>query len=311
MVAGEREAPAAAERGPAHHVRARPVVLDEVHVHRREMRQRMAEVAAERDRLEEDLGQKDRRAEIDIYAAFELSDERAEALEVAARRLAGRPRVKGRMHVDDVRPDGDMHGHRDAQARACRKKALVLVGEIAALDQPAHGFSDAEPLPVPVPDRVVDHAAGLFGHAEGAGQDLLVHVLGCLADERELEVVDDAGAVQRQGGDDPALHEIDDHRREADLDGMGPHAEHHGPLVRARLDHGRGHFLQMLCAEDPGKAGEEVPEGAALPVRRGKLVDPHLAGAALEGVGPEPRGVEAAHELTVFRRRASHPPAGR
>ena len=59
-------------------------------------------------------------------------------------------------------------------------------------------------------DRFVDHPARFLGHAEGARQDLFVHILGGLADQRQLEVMDDPGPVERQAGNDAALHQVDE-----------------------------------------------------------------------------------------------------
>jgi hypothetical protein len=57
--------------------------------------------------------------------------------------------------------------------------------------------ADAQALLCSAPDRVVDHAARFLGHAEGSREDLLVHILRGLTDQRQLEVVDDPGAVKR------------------------------------------------------------------------------------------------------------------
>lgn len=94
MVAGEGVASAAAVGGTADHVCVRPVVLDEVHVHGGKVPEGVAEVPAEGDRLEEYLGQQDRRAEVDIHTALEFRHERAELLKIPARRLAGRLCIK-------------------------------------------------------------------------------------------------------------------------------------------------------------------------------------------------------------------------
>ena len=80
----------------------------------------------------------------------------------------------------------------------------------------------AWPMPSPRADAFVDGGVqlrpGFLRHAEAAGPERFVDVLGGRAGQRELEVVDDAGAVGRERRDEAALHQVDEHRRQAGLD---------------------------------------------------------------------------------------------
>ena len=69
-------------------------------------------------------------------------------------------------------------------------------------------------------DHLVQDASCLLGHAEPPGPERLVDVLGRRAGQRDFEVVNDAGAVHRQRRHVAALHQIDQHRRDAGLDDM-------------------------------------------------------------------------------------------
>src|SRR6185503_16562557 len=83
MVAGQAVAPAVAGDGTLHDVDSRPIRLDEVEVRGGEALHRMAEVARERQRLQEHLGQHDRRADVQVDAASaEPRDLRGEQAEV-------------------------------------------------------------------------------------------------------------------------------------------------------------------------------------------------------------------------------------
>ena len=78
---------------------------------------------------------------------------------------------------------------------------------------------DRPPARCPSPSRTpsliaaFSSAAGFLRHAEAPGPERFVDVLGRRARQRELEVVDDAGAVRRERRDEPALHQIDQDRR--------------------------------------------------------------------------------------------------
>src|SRR5688572_29174731 len=82
-MAGEAVASADAVGGALHDVGVRPVGLDEVHVHGGEVRDLVPEVARERDRLQEDLRQQHRGADVQVDAPpAEARDDAGEDAEV-------------------------------------------------------------------------------------------------------------------------------------------------------------------------------------------------------------------------------------
>ena len=70
-------------------------------------------------------------------------------------------------------------------------------------------------------DRAVEESARLVGHAEATGSQGFIDVLRCCTNERDLEVVDDGGAVGRDRRNEPPLHQIDQHRPQTVLDHVG------------------------------------------------------------------------------------------
>ena len=140
------------------------------------------------------------------------------------------------MHVDDVRADADVHGdghtepaRRAEQADAAEWRLAVLRGTrrpTAPRPQTARRA---------VANRVVEAAAGLVGHAELPWPERAVDVLGGRARERDLEIVNQARAVHRDRRDEAALHEIDEHGREAGLDHVRAEAPDDRAIVGLRL----------------------------------------------------------------------------
>jgi hypothetical protein len=60
----------------------------------------------------------------------------------------------------------------------------------------------------------------LFRHAEATGRQFLRHVLGSLAEERQLQVVNHRGTRRREAGDETAFDERADVTRESHLHRM-------------------------------------------------------------------------------------------
>ena len=106
-----------------------------------------------------------------------------------------------------------------------------------------------------VVDRLVEQAAGLVGHAEPSGTERLVDVLGRGAGERDLEVVDDRRAVDRDRRDEAALHQVDQHRAEAGLDHV--RAEAPDDARRPRLRAARWRATTALKSAAASMSGSE------------------------------------------------------
>src|SRR5688572_31758398 len=83
VMARQREAAARSRGRPVDDIRERPVVPQEIQVHRRQAVERAAVVARDRDGLQEHLGQHHRGAAIQIDTALQTRDRRDEILEIA------------------------------------------------------------------------------------------------------------------------------------------------------------------------------------------------------------------------------------
>ena len=99
--------------------------------------------------------------------------------------------------------------------------ATTLECACGGLRRPRGTAPTAWPIPRPLatPSLIapIQQPARLFRHAEAPGAERFVDVLGGRSRERELEVVNDAGAVGRDRRDEAALHQIDQDRREPRL----------------------------------------------------------------------------------------------
>ena len=56
------------------------------------------------------FGENHRGAQIEIHAAFHIGHHRRQAAKIQQRACADRRPIGRRMHMDDIRPDGDVHG---------------------------------------------------------------------------------------------------------------------------------------------------------------------------------------------------------
>ena len=234
VVAGERDAAPARRGRPRDDVHARAVVADEVHVDGGETPHWPADVPRQVERLHEHLGQDHGRAQVEIDAAVETADHAGEQTEVAqAARADGRAVGVG-MHVDDVGADRDVHGGGNAGARRGGEDAGAPMRQPGRLD----GVADRRARG-PCPRRRPRWSRGSGTRRSrapcrrGRGRGQVRRPPTSSAAPRQLEVVDQAGAVHGDGGQAPALDQIDDQRPEPHLDGVRAHAEDDGLAARA------------------------------------------------------------------------------
>src|SRR5215813_11239949 len=101
--------------GTLHYILQRAVELNKVEVRRGNRPQRYAQIAHYGNRLEKNFWQQHRRAPIEIDTTWmHLLRHRAKEAEIAMRRVAERRAIRCRMHVGNVRADGEMHRYGDA-----------------------------------------------------------------------------------------------------------------------------------------------------------------------------------------------------
>src|SRR5438445_7649938 len=106
--ADERIPFAAAEEGPLEDVFLRAIVADLIEVRGDEPAGCVAQIPDGRERLQEDLGENDRGAEVENDPALEVAQGGRENPEIAVRREAGRGAVEGGMLVDRIGADRDV-----------------------------------------------------------------------------------------------------------------------------------------------------------------------------------------------------------
>ncbi len=163
-----------------------------------------------------------------------------------------------------------------SNSAAAAEQAQLLKGEAGGQQAPAHGLAQAQVLVGPPGDGGVDELPGLPGHAELAAAQDLVHVLGGAAHHGDLGVVDDAGPVQGQAGEEMPAHQVDDDGIQAHLDGVRPHAQEDLAAVSPGRHPGRRHLPQGLARQDIGEPVHEIPQAAATLPRPAEVGPAHL-----------------------------------
>jgi len=219
------------------------------------------------------------------------------------------------MDVQHVGSHRHVHGHREAVAPSGDHQARVLVGQLG----PLHRFGDRLTEPglalVSAADRGVQELAGFRGDAEAASGQRRIHVLAGPARERDLVVVDDAGAVERQRGDHPSLHQIDQQRAQAHLDDVRTHRQDHRASRRARRDDAIRDLEQVSCSQKAREPRQEIGDARARNVRPPEVLDADLAGSVRQrhGAHHEARRQESRWDraFTGRRRRRAPPAASR
>ena len=212
---------------------------------------------------------------------------------LAAGRVARVERDADRDVCPHIGPRVDRH--RDAQLPARRQQAQAPVGQPALDDHRPDRLPKAPVLLRPVANRPVDHAVRLLRHAEGTVGECGRDVFRRRAHEGQLEIMDDAGAVHGDRGDDLALEHLNEERAQTHFDDM--RAEHPqdglAPLMGGH--DGIHHRAQISGGEDVGKRLVILAEGGALTAYARKTLDVHLAFARADRVGLKLSQIEGWH----------------
>ena len=169
--------------------------------------------------------------------------------------------------MDDVGPDGDVHGDRNAEPRSGREQARVAMGKLslASVDVVADGFAEPFAFMGPAGDGLVQHAAGFFCHAESAVVDLRVDFLGRVPHERQFEIVNDPGAVHGHGRHDALLHEVHENRTQSDFDDMCADSHNDRPASAMGPRNGLRDLAQSFHPQDIGQRAKKwlkLPHGS-------------------------------------------------
>ena len=293
-MAGQRIAASRPRGRPADDVGQRPIVPQEIQVHRRQAVERSSFVARDRDRLEKHFGQHHRRSAIQVDAVLEARRPH-DTKYLKSRRLPSpiaAPDACGCMWMMSVpiatcTVTGICSRHAVAATLICANGGLtrveILPDRLAEPESRGHA----------VVDRAIQLRAGLLRHAERARAERRVDVFRGAARQRDLEIVNDARAVGRDRRDEPALHQIDEHRRQAGLQ----HVRAESPddrLVR-RASPRRSPSTTSLKSCAASRSGSDFMQPAdarARLVGRRKLREAHLALPRAQRIGLDAGQIE-------------------
>src|SRR5712691_4960859 len=266
--------------GALHYILHRTVVLDKVKVRSGNGAEGDAEIADDRDGFEEDFGQENGGAPVEIHAArMHLLDERAEKAEVQMRGRAKSSAVSGAMHVRNVGSDGDVDGHRNTVVVGRDEDAGIrmLDWNDAAREELAGGFAVADSSAIRKFGNFVDVLAGFLSHAELAFAEAGFDVFGSVAGKRDFEIVNERGAIHGNPRNEAAFHQIDQDRAEADFDDVAADAPENRFALLARDVDGAEEMAEIFSGENIGKRIEEFGERTFRAGRLCKVADADFA----------------------------------
>src|ERR1700756_1598594 len=193
--------------GTPDYILQRTVVLNKVEVGGGDRAKRKAEIAYNGDSFQENLGEQYGGAPIEIDATgMHLLHQGAKEAEIEVRGGAEGGAVGSAVHVGDVCADGEVHCDWDTKFVGGRQDAGACVRHIdyGVVEELAGGFAVAEAGAHGDFCDLIEVFAGFRGHTECAGAETGFDIFGSVADEGDLEIVDERGAVHGDGGDEPA-----------------------------------------------------------------------------------------------------------
>src|SRR5215470_640766 len=140
--------------------------------------------------------------------------ERAEKAKVVMRGGAKRSAVRGWVHVRNVGTDGEVYSDGYFEFVGVVEHAGLRVRRVKAArgKEFSGGFAVADAGKRRRAGDLVEEQACFGGHAEFALTETCFDVLGSPAGERDFEVVDEGGAVERDAGNKAAAHQFSENR---------------------------------------------------------------------------------------------------
>ncbi len=205
--------------------------------------QRMAQVANRGNRLQENFGQHHGRSHVQIHAAIvQVSDVGTQQAKIVMRSGAdGRP-IGGRMRVRSVGSHRHVYGDGRRSAVSLQHQAERRISRVGrGFQAPAQRFADSQPVAHAFGDGAIHLAAGFFRRSEAAVRQRRLHVLAGVPGQRDFEIVNGRGAIQREDRGVAAPHQVDQHRRQSALDDVAAQAPDDGASSGARGGDGIGH----------------------------------------------------------------------
>ena len=194
--------------------------------------------------------------------------------------------------MDDVRADGDVDRYRNVQLRRRRQDAHRHVRRIRAGEVFADTAADALARTHGIADGAVQETAGLVGHAKSPWAEGRVDILGRGSRQRQLEIVNDTGAVHRDRRHESALHQVDENRGQARLDHVGADAPDNpgvGRFCRLNRPHDR---FEIVARENRRQRVDERAEPPTRNVGLREIDRVCFTRAGAQRIGTDARQIE-------------------
>ena len=168
-------------------------------------------------------------------------------MEIHAAARADGGKIHAGVLVDDVRAEGDMVSgghirliglieHAVVQMREALRVLVHIGGERATISH--------APL-CALLDGLIHPGPGFLPHAEGTVLDGGGHMFGSAAEVTQLKIVDGAGAVARQMGNDALLNQGDQVAAEPVFDNVRTHGQDDRASVAPRRHHALDQFVKI------------------------------------------------------------------
>jgi hypothetical protein len=304
-------------------------VLEEVEVSGGEARERLAQAADGSESLQEDFGENDGRAAVEINAAaVKASGERGEEAEVAVAGGTESGAVGAGVDVEDVGAEGEVDGEGNAVAAGLGEKGdlgkrggdgVVVCGLLGpgpssrfaglrikrlggTAKKPSGSLTQTDLFALSKFGEFVQQRAGFFGEAEAAAGKLGFDVFRGAAGQGDFKVVDESGAGGGDAADEAAAHEVDEHGSEASLDDVAAEAPEDGFLFAAGGEESFDEAVKVVGGEKGGERLEKVFELGAAFKGFGEVARGDLGGALGERLSFEAGELERVELVDGFHR---------
>jgi hypothetical protein len=287
MVAGNRVAvrlgsapPTNGSGGTPHYILQRTVVLDKVEVRRGDGAERNAKIAHHGNSLQKNLWQQNGRAPVEINpAGVHLPHQRAEQTKIVMRGIAKRSAVSGRMHVRNIRANGEVNRHWDALLVRREENAGICVLDLkdAAVQKLSRGFTVSDAQAVRQLRDFVEVFSSFFRHAEPAFVKSCFHIFGRVAGERDLEIMNERSPIHRDSRNETAVHQIDQERTETNFYNVPADPPENRSALSARTMNRAKKLAKIFGGENLRKRIKKFRERNVCSRRLRKLADAHLA----------------------------------
>src|SRR6516164_4300220 len=248
---------------PLEDVLSRPVVLDEIEIRRSKFLETIAEVANNRDRLQEYLRQNNCRADIDIHStAIQLTSHSTEEAKILIRCFAESFAGCLRMRVYDVGADGNMYCHRHVCGIGFRKNTAGAVLEsnpsrTPAANESAQAFAQPDLVGGRGVNCGVHILAGFPGHPEAAFPELFFDFFRRRAPQSDLKIVNGGRTIHRYSCNESSLHEVVDDRSKSYFDNVPAEAPEDRFPRGPRIEHRADEFSQAFTGQNVRQFGYE------------------------------------------------------